>query len=1056
VKRRLLFFLLFASLGVGGLLRLGGGLTTSRPETSTPDLVVLPPPSKDAPPELALNADGSLPVRTTGGRDVLVHSATETLVFDDPGSGARREIRGWFTWRFRCARFSPLPATGGSAQGVRCEDVVLELFRAPRTLAEAEARMAGQLEAVLHQRIRADEAVAIGTLAGQLRRTEGIVEDEVAARNVIHLSGRVELEDLEQWVQVHGDDLTVHPNQGRIEGKGPFRVEHEALTMTGEGLEMDQVERGWSRVRVLRRPRLTVHGDLKDAQGRPVFSFGDGEMRPTEIVSDDEAILIRETARRETRLRLQFPRGVRAEQSGGRFLEAGRLELLAIREGPPRARSEDHGGGWVLRELHGDKGVSIDYRDATADGRTYLASIQAADLLHLVPPSGAARTELTGQPRIVVRGSLPLGSLAREGDRLLASATDKAWIEPLEASQADPVHEGDALRRIVLQGHARVERHNPTAGVREDTLQAERIEFTLRERPASPGIASRTTVTTIVADGDVRLGSEALEGSTPRFVAEALDTARPRLSASGNGTVVTLPLLREDQGLLGAEPRRSTAPAPGQPDGESPPRWTVRRLVAAGEVGIQTQVGGASVGLPTWVDAHEAIYEEPALTARLNGRPGAPARIRSRAGPDHVHEIEAMAFVLDRAAGRIAAERGVRAVVWVTEEDGGTAMGGLGTARDVRPVRSLTLRTDARIDLALARDPDVWRLDVEQEQHLRIDGPVTAELRSAAMVVDQLRARTLDITLARATPAAAEPRVAAPAAPFARLLDPAARPAAPASAPPRTTAPVRRTRVDVVAGDVQVQFTDGEVEWLDASGGVDLTSTMGRVAGERLRYAAAGQRVDIASGPQRPAAAWLGDSEARTEIEAARLGLVWVDGEARRADATAPEGATARIRLYRRDRKRPERLERYVIQYRGTIELEPTWLRAHDVVVQRVTTNTTTGVADPPALLIADHLEVTGRQLLSRAPVEVDRMVATGARTFFQAGHERNPVRVWGTRFDFDVPAAQATLTGAPPRGVTIQRDDMESDHERVVIDLKDGLPLFLDGSSIIWRPSTR
>ncbi|MCB9826456.1 MAG: hypothetical protein H6805_11600 [Planctomycetes bacterium] len=1055
MRRRLLLFLLFASLGVGGLVKLAGGLGSTRSPDAAPEIVVHTPEPSARPNELALQADGNLPLRTSGGRDVTVQSSTETLVFEDPGSGARREILGWFTWRFRCARFEPLPGTGGSSQGVRCEQVVLELYRAPRTLTEADARIAGKLEAVLHQRMRADEAVAIGSLARELRRTEGIVEGDASTRSVVHLAGNVELEDLEQWIEVTGNQLTVYPNQGRVEGEGPFRVVHEALTLTGDGLEIDRAENGWSRVRVVSQPHLHIHGDLRDGQGRAVFGFGGGEMRPTDIVSDGEALLVREAARNETRLRVQFPHGVRAEQTGGQFLEAGWLELLAVREGPPREQDGDMKGRWSLRELHGDKGVKIDYRKATADGRTYLGRLESRELMHLVPPNGAARTELEGQPRIVIRGDLSLGTLSREGDRILATARDRAWIEPVDSALGDPDHDPASLRRIVLEGSARLARQNPELGVREDTLSGERIEFIVHELAATDTTPAETTVTTVVAEGDVRIGSPWIEGTTPRLVLEALDSQRPRIAAIGVGTAVTLPLLREDQGLLGADKPDPSAPGSSPaPASRGEGRWTVRRLLARDDVEIQTEIGGASVGLPTWVLASEAFYEEPASTARLVGRAGAPARIRSRVAPGQDHEIEAPLFTLDRAAGRIAAHHGVRGTVWTAESEGGD---GLGRERDVRPARSLTLRTDARIDVALVRGEGDDALDTAEEQSIRIEGPVTAELRSASLVVDRLRAGSLDIVLGHVEPSANTADTGSATAPFARMFDSPASPPGGRAAPATPARPVIRQRVDISAGDIEVQLTNGEVAWLDATGGVDLSSAMGRVSGARMRYTGALHRVDVLGDSSRRAGAWLGAGEARTEIEAARLGLVWRDGVAERADATADEGQTARIRLFRRDAERPERLERYVIQYRGTIQLLPNRLDASDVVVERTVRTMPEGTTSAPAILMAKTLEVTGSSFLSREAVDVQRMVASGPDTFFQAGDPQAPVRIWGTRFDFDVPRAQAELTGPPPRGVTLQKaDEVASDHARVVIDLRDGLPLFLDGSRILWRPQEK
>ena len=323
--KRVVLFVLFAALGIGALLRLGGGLRLTHETAHIPTQRAKTPtrrtPNATPDQELTVTGTDGMPMRLAEVRGIVGYSRTETLWFEDPATGSKLEVRGWFTHRMACASIAPQQTTRGSNQAAHCTNVLLEVFHEPRTLDEARARAVdGNLDAVIEQRLVADEAVAIGPMAFSMSKDAAAKTAPYEAEDVVHLKGNVKLEDFGQGIEVTSDELTVYIRNKRIhrvEGRGPLRVVNEALVLTGQGIEMDQVEQGWARVRILKNPRLNITGVVRDKQGKSLLPLGSDANRPTEIISENEAILIRETAPRETRLRIRFPQGVQAEQTGG-------------------------------------------------------------------------------------------------------------------------------------------------------------------------------------------------------------------------------------------------------------------------------------------------------------------------------------------------------------------------------------------------------------------------------------------------------------------------------------------------------------------------------------------------------------------------------------------------------------------------------------------------------------------------------------------------------------------------------------------------------------------
>ena len=1073
--KRAVLFLLFGGLGVAGLVHLSGGIEGPAAKRSAPDNAPAQARVEDQ-PETPQGTPISVPLRgpnvmTPGGANARMMSKTQTLSWTDPATGDVLEIRGWFSWSFETASFEGLPQGDAATQGVLCKDVVLELYREPLTRSEALRRIEGDLRPVLRQRFTASRARAYGSIAQKLNDRTGKRETSPGPDTRIDLLGDVLITDVSQGLRITGSKLRVYPVQERVEGSGKFRVEHEAMTLTGTTLNMERHERGWTRVEILKNTVLDMHSDVRDEQGKPMFSFGQGEFRPANVVSDGRAIFLREQGRREGRLRLTFPDGVTATQDGGRQLEAGWLELLATQPAGVTTSATTKSAPWTLRDLRAEDSVRVEYTSSAKEGRSHLMSIAADRLTHSVPVVGRSRTELFGEPRIVVRGQLSLDETGSPDDRMHITCRNRAWIEPLTSAEVDPGLDASRMQRMALRGGARIERHGRGPSASEDVLEGESIDLLLLEQDLPAG-KTRTVAVQFTATEDVRLGGSRIRGHTTRLVAQGLHTPQPHIFAEGSGTTFTIPLVQRDQGLLG--PREPEAPsepeageaeeepstdeadvdAPDEPSsrsGSQRVRWLLRRLLARGDVIVETQLGGASVGIPARVTALEASYEAEHRLARLNGRAGAPVRILSTVAPGETNLVEAQTMTLDRARGVIWARHGVRGELYMSEQGG---FGAGGRAPKASQALEMSVRTDARIDLYLARTPQGWSPKLDQEQRISVQGPLVAELKSENLTVDRMRARTLDVVLSAAPPKPPRPQSVA-TAPTARAASPSATGRRTSAAPSGPRRPIKRSRVDVTARDVRVQLLDGDVSQLDATGGVDLKGRPGHVTGERMTYDAKTHRIEIMAGNdavRRPATALLGATASRTEIEGARLGLIWKDDRAQSADATAPAGQKSRIRLFRRNPKTPDTLERYELRYEGTIHLRPNELTASRVIVIRSEKDMRTQQSKPPSALYTSRLQLFGANLLSREAVSISRMVAQGKGTYFRSEQSGKLLQAWGDRFDYDVDAGWATLSGAPQDDVVLKWGDNESYFPSLRIDVAKGLPFAPDGTYILLR----
>ena len=1067
--KRVFLFALLGSAGVLGLLHLAGGLdgpAADRPDPAAPLAEAAHTPVPTATDRhIRVGTLGGPSVRTPGGAHARMLSKARTLAWTDPATGDVLEIRGWFNWSFKTAEFKGLPRGDAATQGILCKDVVLELYREPLTRSEAMRRQAGELRPVLRQRFTATRARAFGSIAQNLNDKTGKREAKPTRDTRIVLLGDVVITDFSEGLTVTGSKLEVFPVQERVEGVGPFKVVHEALTLTGTDLAMERHERGWTRVEIQKDTSLDLHTSVRDERGRPMFDFGTGEFRPTQVHSKGRAIFVREQGRREQRLRLTFPDGVHAVQEGGRQLEANWLEMLALQDEQKIRDDTAPARPWTLRDLRAEGDVRVEYRDVATNKQPFLTSIRTERLVHLVPRTGRSRTELDGRPRIVVRGQLGVETAGDPNDRLHITCRDRAWIEPLTSAEVDPNLDVSRMQRMALRGGARIERHAHGPDGSEDVLEGESVDLLMLEEVLPTG-GSHTVAVQFSATGDVRLGGTRIRGRTPKLLARRLNTEQPHIYAEGPGTTFTLLLLQRDQGLLGPDQpdpspgpaprppprRRLDAPATAPTTTEEPTddvEWTLRRMHARGRVRVETQMFGASVGIPTRVTAHEASYDEEQRLARLNGRPSAPARIVSTAAPDETNVMEAQTMTLDRARGIITARHAVRGELYMGE---GGGLGGLGDKRKPTQAREMTVRTDMRIDVHLMREATRYRPQIGREQRISVQGPLVTELKSENLTVDRMHADQLDVVLAARVP---RPKVDATTA-----SAPTARPAQPVGDHPtssRDASPARakRSRTDVRANDVRIHLLEGAVHRLDAFGGVDVKGEAGHVTGERITYSATTHRVDVLAGPdvlRRPARALLGRTESRTEIAGARLGLVWRDGQAHAADATAPDGRKARILLFREDPKAPHLLERYELRYQGTVHLLPHHLTATNVIVIRSVRNRHTQALAPPSTLYTPNLRVTGSNLLSREAVTIDRMTARGPKTYFRSTAGGKLLEGWGPRFEYNVVTGVARLIGTPGNEVALKYDGHTNHSPTLLIDVKKGLPYLPDGTSLVLK----
>jgi hypothetical protein len=1060
--KRALLFLMLAGGGFWLLLSLAGGLSGPGRETARPEMRRVEEPEVDR--GHRIDPGGGLPFVDEVLR-ITQMAPPRPIIWKDKLTGESIQISGFLPWKFQAGEVKGIRPADADQQGVLCTKVFFTMFREPLSRAEALALERSEkdaYEALRHQEFSANEAVVYGRLADKLQRrgsTKNAHHD-----TMIRLTGDVRIQDFTQGMEMQGEAMTVWPDQERGESRTPFTVRHEAFVLEGNGLTMErEKERGWSRLSILSDPVLRIVSDVKGRDGRPVFDFGPGDFRPARVASSGRAILVREDRRRETLINVTFTDKVGAEQSGGRRLDADRVEMVAARTvAGTRVGAKDE-GNWRLRRFQADGAVAVEYPNQTSDGRSYIASMTADRLIHDVPVEGEPHTVLEGDPVILMRGEVPL---LGPGGRLRASCRRRASIGPVPAALATDGLPTAGLQHIALRGQARVERRDMKGGGHgEDVLEGDEIDLVLMPAPESDtrgsGGSGDMIATYFAALGDVRLGGTRIVGSTTRLVGEDLHTEHPHVFAQGPDSRFSFPNLGAEQRLLGPDASEESSRAPSGAAGTGPReaggtddargRWQLHRLRALGMVSLETTMGGPAVGIPAHVEGHEVTYDRISSRAQVREREGARARIAWGDHPDRMNVIETPTLTLERAKGVVTAEGGVHGDLHVarkTDGDGTLTTGGsTHGSRGTRAPATLEIRTDARIDIDLVSLRARLRPQVGAEQRIRIGGPVVAELRTSRHMADRMKAQSLEVALVYGV----EPE------PPRSATAPSARAGSPRSEPTPATRPAREEgtfeQFEVDARTMRAQLVDGSVRRVELVGDVDMRGKdrAGRLTGERVTYDATTHEAHVfASTPdwrRRPAVVWMGDSAQRTEVEAVELSVRWANGVATRIEARSPSADPATIQLYRRDPADPQQLEWYKLTYWGLVKMRSERLEAGRVVVVRRLREDGQDWGAPTALW-APSLSVIGVNMLSADERERDmrRIVAEGPDTSLRSGSGADLLHVWGHRFDFDVRTKKATLTGLPEQDVVFHHGKVRQWASQVVLDMKTNIPTFLRG----------
>lgn len=1056
--KRLLLFLLLAAAGTAALVYGAGGI--DGPLESRPAPIVEETTGPQAKAPRIETGKGTPDIDAIEG--ITQPAPPRRIVWVDRLSDERIEIPTFMPWRFMARDARPLQRPDDERQGVLCRDVSFQMYREPESRAEAMALARNEEEAyaaLLHQRFTADEARVFGRLGEALSRDRKPARDDHGLGDTeLKLDGNVVISDLDQGLEVRGASMTIWPEQDRVEGDGLYTLRHEALMLEGRHLVMERDEaKGWSRVSVEREPVLRIVAEGRDKHGNLIFDFGRGEFRPATITADGRAILVRQEGRTETTITVTLSDNVTAVQEGGRRLNAGHVELVATRSARPETTGKRP---WKLQHFRADQGVKVAYPGRTREGGEYLTSVSANRLLHDVPLTGSPSTVLQGNVSILLRGEIPV---LGPGGRLRLLCRERAWIGPLPAGAPSGDLDRTTLQQIGLRGAARIERELVGPTGQQDILEAEAIDLIVqpRDRSADTGpleMQSRMVAVHFAALGDVLLGGTRVRGSTHRLIGDALHTDRPHVSAEGRGTRFEFPDLGQEQRLLGPDSRTDTSTADTTTDQrESTPkgRWELQRFLARGAVDITTSVGGPAVGIPAHLTGDEVSYDRLTRRAQLSASAGAPARIAWSASRTQTNQVETRVLTFDRGAGRLTATGGVQGELYVARRGDAQALPMRSRMRDPARLDSATLsvHTDERIDLHMRRAGTAWEPATGEEQVIRIRGPVTTELRAADNSVDRMRSESLEVALVFLPP---KPTPSAPSAPTARV-------AGPTTTPPRDARTDGKPleRLDVQAGALRVDLEDGDVSFLEGTAGVDLKSGGAHVRGDHLTYEDRSEVVVVRGTPTEQAVVFLGATDQRSEVRAARLRLQLAENKPVRLEAYAPTGRTSDVHLFRNDRTKLGQLEWFAVTYDGRIVITNDLLDAQRVrVIRRLREPGKTQWGDP-AVLRSPTLRVFGRSLLATEGTARDivRIVAEGPRNgskdevHFLAGSAGKRLQIWGQRFDFDVVKKEAQLTGLPGRDVTMQRGDgLHLWYTRVTIDMKTNLPS-AEGSRILWRP---
>ena len=1076
--KRLLLFAIFAALGTGVLLYVAGGLeNTNKREIADGELPVSE--SERGRPGIS-TPDGQLDIESAS--NITQMAPPVRLVWKDRLSDETITIENFQPWRCTASEVHPLPVATTGGQGALLINVVFEVYREPKSRAEALALRDGTGEArytaLLHQRFRAGRARVTGKLGEAMaaRRT-GNAADRSLGDTALELSESIMLEDMGQGIVIRGGEkaiLTVYPEQDHAKGKGPFALTHDAVRMTGRGLVLDRnQERDYIRVEVKKDPRLRIEKadtTANAAGSKSMLDFGGGDFEPTTVTSQGGAVLEREVLRRETVLTVMFHDQVYAAQVSGRTLEAGRATLVAYRSSTPSAAGKD----WKLRRFHADRNVTIHYPGRTKKDEPYLATIDAVRLLYDVPEDGSEpSTVLEKDVEIRMRGEVAV--LGPDG-MLRATCSDRAWIGSLPSGAPDGGIARELLRHIALRGNAQLARAVLAADGSEDSIRADAIDLvvwpqkresdTKTDPTNAAERASKMTAIHFAAVGDVHLDGAQVEGDTARIVADDLHTPAPRVFAEGEGTTFTFRRLGRNQGLLGPGAREDETAADGSPlvETEEDGRWMLRHVVARGAVDIDTTLGGPALGIPATLLGDEITYDGLSRIARVRALGGEPVRIGWSASSTKTNQLETRTLTLDRAAGRLTAEGGVDGELYVARGGSssssfampGTSRRGFGPSLDSA---ELTVSTDNRIDLTLASLEGRAKPRPGVEQWIRISGPVTTELRSSSRIVDRMRSDSLEVALAWQEPGE-------------ELDDATTVPSAKASGSANSPTPTQQERptqalerIDVKAKSVRVDLEQGRPRYLVADGGVDLKTKDGHVTGERLTYDDERRRIAVHAGGSRPARALLGTTSQRSEVQAERMIVDVQDGRVSRLEAHAPTGRTSDIHIYRDVPKKPGAVEWFALTYQGNVVMNDARLLTQRVrLIRRVRDAGKTQYGEP-VVLRAPRIVVSGTRMLSTDETLRDVATIEALESGTGPGSEVNLVygtgvertEMWGHRFVVQVANQRARLEGRQGRDLRIRRGGrFTMDNQAVELDLTTALPTFIPGSRIHWKPARK
>ncbi len=1047
--KRVLTFLLLAAVGIGVLLWKAGDWNGISPEESDSGSTT----ERARAPRTAVTGDSGVPVPDAGvtfgkGRQLELASDAEFFTWSDPEAPDDIvEIPNFIRYEFKTADFEPLSRDDADRLGVLCHDVVLKTYRNPRTRAEALAVKQGRPGArkrLLSRVFTASEARAYGRLAERI----GGADDEMDLSNdsKIHLTGNVEVEDLDEDVVITGSDLTVMPKIESASGEGRFELVHDGFTITGDGLELDKLAGDRTRIKIKQSPIFDLKRDVRDKQDRSVLGFEEGAFRPSSIRAEGHAIVMRDDFGNQSQLEIEFQRHVRAEQEGGRSLHAHRMVMVARKPREERAKEK----GWHVDEVRAtaikNGKVRLEYADQSNKG-TSLLSVSASRLKHVMPKNGRSTTLLEGGTVFVFREVPPGGVDDRSNGMVHVSCRRRAWIGPYREG---PVPEGlkrDELQRISLVGDARIERHGSVRRSFQDVISGDEIEFIFMSASdpftSRPTRANRTDgeepggliAVAFTALGNVNVSGTRVNGTTERLVARALHTERPWVIASGQATRFRFTDIRNDQRLLGGQPAvqadGATAPA-ASTKGE----WKLRYLRARQDVIVQTSLGGPSFGIPARVTGEALDYDDQTGLAQVTGTPVAPAFLSAEAANGKPNTIHAHTLSLRRGTGQVTANGNVRSVIFVTSKRGQGPSGMRAAMRSAPPkeAAALEIETDHEIDIRMVRTPTAMRAQEDAEQIITINGPLTAELRANDLTVDRMRARSMKLSMVLASPEAAQAAPTTARAGFGHTVR--------GNEPTRTIPAAEMTEVEIDAAEITANvLTDGK-RVFEAFGGVELRTEMGRVLGQRMVFDESAREVRVTGSDQHKAEAWYGTSEARNHVVSEQFVLLLGDHGGERLVARGKADDPVVARLYRKNPETPGRTEHYFVTCWAKITILPERLDAEDVRVIRTITGQG---ADTQARLrlYAKRLRVTGRHFLSAEETDVRRVVASGKDTYFGSGSGiKDDTRVWGSRFDLDVPRQEATITGTPDEDVVFQhKDEVHSEQSTVTIDLATGLP---------------